>query len=1060
MPDVNNRVRRGGCPLRGDSTCDSHFEHFEDAKQNKHHKKRGSMKRILSLLLILVLAQIVSAQDLSTDSSQPTITVSFNEQILLEGSYAQLTNLQYQTVYPMNIVSKDAFNKVVDFTPKTPVPSGEYEFFFNATDLVYNTISKTININISGAPLSVYYIDPPLGGSTKPKFDVTLGTYSPYNCRYSAIMDVYDRIAPNFDYSPDDAMVTTHVIKNFDIQKIAGTTGAKVELPLYIICKDASGGEASALMYFSYDSTAPAYTITPVPNPVPQPDNLGRMSTTLNVDSDDKVVCRYSLTNSNYTSMTPFDGNDEAKLPSYRMKQSQLVVLPANSSTQKASFSVYVSCKNVAQLITGKTLPINIDQTAPLSITKYSPPDYSPNTSIMLNFSTNKRANCRYVLDGAYQEPKAVNFDVTGGNYHTKDLGSLNITKLTVSVKCTAAQNIATSTFTITIDTTPPDAPTVNVPATICAKEITANFSGYDNESNVSSYNYSVSTTKESIVNWTVTSTPNIKVTIPKSINVTGATFVVAAYSINRAGLQSTTAGASAGTTYDTTGFSCDKTPPTVKIKTNDTSDGTIVTLICSDDVSQCDNATFSFAWSGNKSCEDAVFGPLDYDPELKGYSVKTPSSRYFCYEVSDKAGNERNGSEKIEVKLASSSHCINNQKDSDETGVDCGGKTCIACSVGSGCVANSDCTSSYCVSELCKEALCDDKVQNGGESAVDCGGICDPCAIGVACKMDTDCVTSYCSANNTCAEASCTDGVRNGKETDSDCGGDCNKCAKGSSCKLSADCVTGNCAGGVCAEDDKKDSDGDGMPDIWELQNGLDPTNPADANEKYDSTSWSNFEQYQYSVGLWTPPEGFQISTLFAPKYLLLILGFMLALIGAGYSSITDIKLKKQKGTSAEQIKITEPMKQAAIKAALKGLTPDEIMRRMAAKEKEDKSRSKMFESFGEKKEAVKPSETKELKPSIISEALNKPAKPKEEDFEKLGKIGKKSEFERLEAMKGEGVLDKLSRLVKPKEENEFEKLGKLKGGEEGIEKFGKYEKKSKSSVEDIKKLSKKRKK
>ncbi len=40
-------------------------------------------------------------------------------------------------------------------------------------------------------------------------------------------------------------------------------------------------------------------------------------------------------------------------------------------------------------------------------------------------------------------------------------------------------------------------------------------------------------------------------------------------------------------------------------------------------------------------------------------------------------------------------------------------------------------------------------------------------------------------------------------------------------------------------------DSDGDGMPDIWETANGLNPNDPADANMDCNGDGYTNIEKY-----------------------------------------------------------------------------------------------------------------------------------------------------------------------------------------------------------------------
>jgi hypothetical protein len=74
---------------------------------------------------------------------------------------------------------------------------------------------------------------------------------------------------------------------------------------------------------------------------------------------------------------------------------------------------------------------------------------------------------------------------------------------------------------------------------------------------------------------------------------------------------------------------------------------------------------------------------------------------------------------------------------------------------------------------------LCHDRVQDNGETGVDCGGSC------AACKP---------------AVPSCTDGVRDGLETDVDCGWNCTGCDSGKRCYKDSDCFGSFvCSGGTC---------------------------------------------------------------------------------------------------------------------------------------------------------------------------------------------------------------------------------------------------------------------
>jgi hypothetical protein len=87
----------------------------------------------------------------------------------------------------------------------------------------------------------------------------------------------------------------------------------------------------------------------------------------------------------------------------------------------------------------------------------------------------------------------------------------------------------------------------------------------------------------------------------------------------------------------------------------------------------------------------------------------------------------------------------------------------------------------------------------NGSETAKDCGGDCPGCALGQPCVVNGDCQSTQC-IGKVCAVVNCTDKMRNGRETDVDCGGaDCPRCAVTKACSAASDCVTGVCTASVC---------------------------------------------------------------------------------------------------------------------------------------------------------------------------------------------------------------------------------------------------------------------
>jgi hypothetical protein len=110
---------------------------------------------------------------------------------------------------------------------------------------------------------------------------------------------------------------------------------------------------------------------------------------------------------------------------------------------------------------------------------------------------------------------------------------------------------------------------------------------------------------------------------------------------------------------------------------------------------------------------------------------------------------------------------------------VDCGDAGCGLCATGQDCTADAQCATGLCgASDTCQVPVsCDDRLRNGNEGDVDCGGsdpTCPRCDTGDRCRVDSDCDENSC-VDGACA--SCDDGILNGDEERVDCGGDDSGC-------------------------------------------------------------------------------------------------------------------------------------------------------------------------------------------------------------------------------------------------------------------------------------------
>jgi hypothetical protein len=135
---------------------------------------------------------------------------------------------------------------------------------------------------------------------------------------------------------------------------------------------------------------------------------------------------------------------------------------------------------------------------------------------------------------------------------------------------------------------------------------------------------------------------------------------------------------------------------------------------------------------------------------------------------------------------------------------------TCIGCNLTADCTGGKECVTQSCVTPTCADGM-----QNGYETAIDCGGTgywgagaCPTCPDDAGCTQNSDCTNTFCNTSLTpavCKTPTCSDAHRNGQETGVDCGGAaCNgvgkTCAVGSQCNYAPDCTSGYCNNNLCA--------------------------------------------------------------------------------------------------------------------------------------------------------------------------------------------------------------------------------------------------------------------
>lgn len=148
------------------------------------------------------------------------------------------------------------------------------------------------------------------------------------------------------------------------------------------------------------------------------------------------------------------------------------------------------------------------------------------------------------------------------------------------------------------------------------------------------------------------------------------------------------------------------------------------------------------------------------------------------CNGIIDENCQCKNGNQRIcgefdkGVCKKGTQNCNNNQWG------DCEGE--VKPAVSDFCNDNLDNDCDGIVDNNCNKASCFDKIQNQGETEIDCGGPCPVCKIdGCSNKLKDGDETGIDCGGKCKACETCFDGIQNQNEEDIDCGGNCPSCKK-----------------------------------------------------------------------------------------------------------------------------------------------------------------------------------------------------------------------------------------------------------------------------------------
>ena len=671
------------------------------------------------------------------------------------------------------------------FTATLNLPDGNKAMSLDAEDYAGNTISVSRNFVVNARPLNITMKEPSFGVSATYTFDIIIKTDNDADCRYS----FNDDLEYNF---MDDFYITgglEHRINDFG--QIPGESTA--EYNFHVKCDDGVYALGHEVFKLRVDTTPPIIvTAFANPNPIIEEPT----ETDLKVQTDEPTICKYSETQTDYSSMAH-------EFPDFGVDFK--TVNTKNLSLSGAeSFTYYVGCENEAGLISEiATINVDIDLTAPLVITDHTHA-YSNTTTINLAVETNKRAQCKY----SATDPTVDSGSLFGpsDHDHVRPL-QLSPGQYTYYVKCIDDyfkewSNVIQIQFAI--DTTLPVMEYVDDSSSLSNPEITwmtdrlrVKWLGTDNETNIHYYLYQLEefSTLETIINWTISSRGGEWLWV-KDLNLSdNIKYYFRVKAKNIVGLISEVM-ESDGITIDISAIpeSC-----TNNAKDTDESD-----IDCGGPCGPCGDG---------KKCNENI-----------------DCSSSYC-----------------ENSVCKAPTCDDNVKNQDESDIDCGG-VCSKCEDDKACNQNSDCTSNYCAFGTCKSDTCFDGKLSGSESDIDCGGACPTkCGEGKNCGVDNDCTTGlecYNSECSICSEENDYCGTEIEKDTDGDGMDDDWELEHGFDPNDPTDALLDSDNDGLNnleefrhkTDPNKGDTDGDKHSDKKEIDKG---TDPLDKNDYPKSKIW-----------------------------------------------------------------------------------------------------------------------------------------------------------------------------------------------------------------------------
>ena len=568
---------------------------------------------------------------------------------------------------------------------------------------------------------------------TDDEFNITYQTEYPSICELKIPPQNPAVVVESHEYQQLNNRTYWHTFVDMQQYLEPGTTEYRVT------CLDPAGQETDRDDNISWQAPPPEFTLTANPQTIDDPENP---YSTLTINAQNPVKCK--IDEGNY--------NQE-----YQTRHERQVTIP------HATRTINVTCKNPHDDTLSQQITINENLPSNLEILLEQAPNITTQTNVDFEIRTTQRATCSVLIQSREENDTQLRSQTLTTNPTQNHQATLELSEATHNLTFICEEDhvferIAEKTHTVTVDNTPPTLEITSSQMTCGLTEYAVTGRARDN--------HGVERIEITFAGNTYTTKALPYRLTGLSLNAE-QTYEVRVTAYDKAGNPSDHFEDSV-TAYRKRDGACDDVDPVGNYHANVVDEGVELTIFCEDDQACTRTFKFgSGALGGACELQNREFPDTDNVTFKRSEPILITETSRVCYEVSDAAGNTYSDTFELTVTGEAPDDtnscdeqlmCSNNQQSEvcGQTDVDCGGFLCgNKCELGLQCNQNSDCASGVCSDEgLCQAPTCEDGVRNGEETGVDCGGPnCEACSQGGQCQEDSDCAGALVCSFGTCME-------------------------------------------------------------------------------------------------------------------------------------------------------------------------------------------------------------------------------------------------------------------------------------------------------------------